>query len=74
MLDSGGASSLSFISYTSPEILEEEVTQKSFQADLIIAGLTEESLNSEELAQTLLSYEGVNDVLFVHSIEEIAID
>jgi len=44
MLDSGGASSLSFISYTSPEILEEEVTQRSFQADLIIAGLTEEAL------------------------------
>ena len=62
------------ISYTSPENLEEEVTQRSFQADLIIAGLTEESLNSEELAQTLLSYKGVNDILFVHSIEEIAID
>lgn len=62
------------ISYNSPETLEKEVAQRSFQADLVIAGLTEESLNSEELAQTLLSYEGVNDVLFVHSIEEIVID
>ena len=62
------------VSYNSKEALEAEVTLRSNQADLAIVGLTAEDLGSDELAQTLQSYQGANDVLFVHSIETISID
>ena len=62
------------VSYDSKETLEEEVSRRSEQADLTIVGLTAENLGSDDLAQTLQSYKGANDVLFVHSIEQISID
>ena len=62
------------VSYNGKQALEEEVTQISNQADLVIVGLTAENLTSEELTPTLRAYEGANDVLFVHSIEQILID
>ena len=62
------------VSYESEEALEEEVALRSAQADLVITGLTAEDINSEDLDHVLQRYQGVNDVLFVHSIESIAID
>ena len=62
------------ISYDSIEALEEEVIHRSAQADLVITGLTAENIGSEELPQILQRYDGVKDVLFVHSIEQILID
>ena len=62
------------VSYGSKEGLEQEVTLRSNQADLVIVGLTGEDLGSDELTQKLQSYKGANDVLFVHSIETISID
>ena len=62
------------ISYDSIEALEEEVDHRSAQADLVITGLTAEDLDSDELSQILQRYDGVKDVLFVHSIEQILID
>ena len=62
------------ISYDSIEALEEEVTHRSAQADLVITGLTSENLSSDELSEILQRYDGVKDVLFVHSIEQIVID
>jgi len=62
------------VSYDSKDTLEEEVTHRSDQADLVIAGLTADDLSSDKLTQTLPSYKGANDVLFVHSIEQISID
>ena len=62
------------ISYEDAEDLEQEVIYRSAQADLIILGLTQEDLRSDKLGDILLRYEGVNDVLFVHSTEEISID
>ncbi len=65
---------LTSVTYDSPESLEQEVTQRSSQADLVIVGLTAEDLNSEDLDLILQRYDGVNDVLFVHSIEQIPIE
>ena len=62
------------VSYDSEEALEQEVLQRSAQADLVIAGLTAEDLNSNDLTEILQRYQGVHDVLFVHSIKQIAID
>ena len=62
------------VSYDSKETLEAEVSHRSNQADLTIVGLTAEDLISDTLAQNLRYYEGANDVLFVHSIEQISID
>ncbi len=62
------------ISYDSLEALEEEVSHRSTQADLVITGLTGEDLNSDDLSQILQRYDEVKDVLFVHSIEQILID
>ena len=62
------------VPYDSKEILEQEIESRSSEADLVIAGLAKEDLNSEALGQVLQFYKGVNDVLFVHSIEEISID
>ena len=62
------------VSYDSAETLEEEVDHQSAQADLVITGLTAEDLGSDGLSQILQRYNGVKDVLFVHSIEQILID
>jgi hypothetical protein len=62
------------VSYSSQKALEQEVEHRSSQTDLVIAGLTGEDLGSEKLGQTLRSYAGANDVLFVHAIEQISID
>lgn len=62
------------VSYESEEALEQEVALRSAQADLVIAGLTADDINSTDLDYVLQRYQGVNDVLFVHSIEPIAID
>lgn len=62
------------VTYDSEEALEQEVTHRSAQADLVIVGLTAEDLNSEDLDFILQRYEGVNDVLFVHAIEHIPIE
>ena len=62
------------VSYDSKETLEDEVSHRSQQADLTIVGLTAENLSSDELAKELHAYRETNDVLFVHSIEQISID
>ena len=62
------------VPYESEEALEQEVEHRSAQADLVIVGLTAEDINSPDLSEVLQRYQGVNDVLFVHSIEQIAID
>ncbi len=62
------------VSYDNYETLEQEVTQRSAQADLVIVGLTTDDIVSGNLDQELQRYQGVNDVLFVHSIEQISID
>ena len=62
------------VPYDSPEDLEQEITERSTQADLVIVGLTAEDLNSDDLDLILQCCKGVNDVLFVHSIEQILIE
>ena len=62
------------VSYDDLEGLEHDVAQRSAQADLVIVGLTAEDINSNDFSDVLQRYQGVNDVLFVHSIEQIAID
>ncbi len=68
------AQNVTSVSCSNGEALEEEVTHHSSQADLVIAGVTGENLEPEAVTQTLRRYAGANDVLFVHSIERIAID
>ena len=62
------------VSYKGKASLENEVSLRSNQADLTIVGLTSENIDANGLEQTLRAYEGANDVLFVHSIEQILID
>ena len=62
------------VSYESEEALEQEVAHRSAQADLVITGLTADDITSADLDRVLQRYQGVNDVLFVHSIEPISID
>ena len=62
------------VSCSNGEALEQEVSHYSTQADLVIAGVTAEELEPEVVTQTLRCYGSANDVLFVHSIERIAID
>ena len=68
------AQNVTSVSCSNGEALEEEVSHYSSQADLVIAGVTGENLEPETMTQTLQLYAGANDVLFVHSIERIAID
>ena len=68
------AQNVTSVSCSNGEALEEEVAHQSSQADLVIAGLVTENLDPEAVTQALRLYEGANDVLFVHSIERIAID
>ena len=62
------------VSYKGKASLEDEVSLRSNQADLTIVGLTSENIDANGLEQILRSYEGSNDVLFVHSVEQILID
>ena len=68
------AQNVTSVSCSNGEALEEEVTHHSSQADLVIAGVTRGNLEPKTVTQTLRRYAGANDVLFVHSIERIAID
>lgn len=65
---------ITFVSCDSPEALEGEVSQRSAQADLVLAGLTMDDLEPEAAVRALQSYNGANDVLFVHSSERISVD
>ena len=56
------------------ESLEREVARQSASADLVIAGLDSRDLDSGVAPHALMRYEGANDVLFVHSSEQISID
>ena len=62
------------VSYKGKASLEDEVSLRSDQADLTIVGLTSENIDANSLEQILRAYEGSNDVLFVHSVEQILID
>jgi len=62
------------VPYDSEEGLEQEIAHRSAQADLVIFGLTSEDINTDRLSDVLQRFQDVNDVLFVHSIEQIAID
>lgn len=68
------AHNVTSVSCSNGEALEEEVAHRSSQADLVIAGLVSENLDPESVTQALQQYEEANDVLFVHSIERVAID
>ena len=56
------------------EALEQEVSDRSSKADLVIAGLTADALQSEAAEQSLRVFGGANDVLFVHASESIVIE
>ena len=68
------AQNVTAVSCSNGEALEEEVAHHSSQADLVIAGVTVENLAPAAVTQTLRRYAEANDVLFVHSVERIAID
>ena len=68
------AQNVTSVACSNGEALEEEVSQYSSQADLVIAGLVAEDLDPDAATQSLRRYAEANDVLFVHSIERIAID
>ena len=53
--------------------LEEEVFHRSAQADLVIAGLKADSPEPRAVADALRHYERANEVLLVHSSEQISI-
>jgi amino acid transporter len=53
--------------------LEQEVFHRSSQADLVIAGLKADSLEPRAVADALRNYERANEVLLVHSSEQISI-
>ena len=65
---------VTFVSCDSREALEGEVSQRSSQADLVLAGLTMDDLESDAAVQALQSYNAANEVLFVHSSERISVD
>ena len=56
------------------ETLEKEVSIRSSEADLVIAGMNVEDTESDEIEQLLRSYDGANDVLFVHATEKVLIE
>ncbi len=62
------------VACTTSESVEEEVSRRSSEADLVIAGLTEDEVKSDEVERALRRYDGANDVLFVHANEMIAIE
>ena len=58
----------------SGESVEEEVSRRSSEADLVIAGLTDDEVRSDGAGQALRRYNGANDVLFVRARENIVIE
>ena len=58
----------------SADSMEEEVSRRSSEADLVIAAMTEDEVRSDAAEGTLRRYNGANDVLFVHARENIAIE
>ena len=56
------------------ESVEEEVSRRSSEADLVVAGLNESEIQTDELEGALKRYAGANDVLFVHARENIVIE
>ncbi len=62
------------VSCTTREALEQEVILRSSKADLVIAGLTDDDVKSDEAKQALQCYYGANDVLFVHASEPVLIE
>ncbi len=59
---------------TTDESVEEEVSRRSSEADLVIAGITEDEVRSDAGEDVLRRYNGANDVLFVHARENIVIE
>ena len=53
--------------------LEREVERRSASADLVIAGLERSDFEPNSAPEALMRYGGANDVLFVHSSEQISI-
>ncbi len=62
------------VSCSTGETLEHEVSRRSSEADLVIAGLTDKDFESDVVTQALKRYQGANEVLFVHSSEQVAIE
>lgn len=62
------------VSCKTRQALEQEVLLRSSKADLVIAGLTDSDLQSDEVEQVLQGYQGANEVLFVHASEPVAIE
>ncbi|MDE0628107.1 MAG: amino acid permease [Bryobacterales bacterium] len=54
--------------------IESEVGYRSSDADLVIAGISAGQLKEDSLAEVLQSYKAVNDIIFMHAVEEIVID
>ncbi len=65
---------ITFVSCDSREALEGEVSQRSAQADVLIAGLTVDDLEPDAAVKALQAYDAANEVLFVHSSERISVD
>ena len=62
------------VSCGSGEALKREVAHQSSEADLVIAGLTADDFESDEMARQLQGYKEPNDVLFVYASELISIE
>ncbi len=62
------------VSCPTRESLEFEVSLRSAQADLVIAGLTNDQIEAGPAEQALQGYGGANDVLFVHASEPVLIE
>lgn len=56
------------------ESLEREVARRSAPADLVIAGLETSDFERDAAPEALMRYRGANEVLFVHSSEQISIN
>lgn len=56
------------------ETLEKEVSLRSSEADLVIAGMNVENTESDGFEQLLRRFDGANDVLFVHASEKVLIE
>ena len=54
--------------------LEREVGRRSASADLVIAGLEASDFERDAAPEALMRFQGANEVLFVHSSEQISIN
>ena len=61
------------IGYRSDEELENEVSQRSSRADLVIAGISAATLRGGDADRALSRYQSTNDVLFVSGVERISL-